>query len=125
VRRKLQIPAFVLSGDSVYNDKVPSDDETFVRHSNVFCYSARKAIEMEDVVIVAEVEGHRAAMIVSVLESHDLTVFVENESSSNMLPFLAIPVKIRVPKEQVARAQEVLQSIPPESENPEGIELED
>ncbi len=80
---------------------------------------------MEDVVIVAEVEGHRAAMIVSVLESHDLTVFVEDESSSNMLPFLAIPVKIRVPKEQAARAQEVLQSIPPESEDPEGIELED
>lgn len=42
-----------------------------------------------------------------------------------MLPYLAILAKIRVPKDQVTKAQEVLQAIPPESEDPEAIELDD
>jgi len=42
-----------------------------------------------------------------------------------MLPYLAILAKIRVPKYQVTKAQEVLQAIPPESEDPEAVELDD
>ena len=80
---------------------------------------------MEDLITVAEVEGHKAGFIQSVLESHGITVFVENENASSMLPYLAIPAKIRVPKDQVAKAQEALQAIPPESDDPESIELED
>ena len=33
---------------------------------------------MEDLITVAEVEGHKAGFIQSVLESHGITVFVEN-----------------------------------------------
>lgn len=80
---------------------------------------------MEDLITVAEVEGHRAAIIASALESHGLTVFLENENTSNLLPHLAIPAKIRVPKDQAAQAQEVLQAIPPQTDDPESIEFED
>ena len=80
---------------------------------------------MEDLITVAEVEGHKAGFIQSVLESQGITVFVENENASIMLPYLAIPAKIRVPKDQVAKAREALQAIPPESEDPENIELDD
>ncbi len=80
---------------------------------------------MEDFVIVAEVEGYRASYVASILESYGLTVFIENENASNMLPNLPISAKLRVPRDQVAKAQEALEGIPPESENPENIELDD
>ena len=80
---------------------------------------------MGDLITVAEVEGHRVAFVASILESHGLTVFVENENTSNMLPYLVTAAKIQVPKEQAVKAQEVLQAIPPASEDPEDIELED
>jgi hypothetical protein len=80
---------------------------------------------MDDLVIIAEVEGHRASYVASILESHGLTVFIENENASNMLPNLPVGAKLRVPKDQVAKAQEALQAIPPESDDPERIELDD
>jgi hypothetical protein len=80
---------------------------------------------MDNLVTVAEVDGSRAAIMASILESHGLTVFIENENSSVMLPHLVIPAKIRVPRDQVAKAQEVLQAMPPKSDDPESIELED
>ena len=80
---------------------------------------------MGDLITVAEVEGQKAAFVASLLESHGLNVFIENENTSNMLPYLAILAKIRVPKDQVTKAQEVLQAIPPESEDPEAVELDD
>ena len=80
---------------------------------------------MDDLVTITEVEGHRASYVASILESHGLTVFIEDENTSSMLPNLPIGAKLRVPKDQVAKAQEVLQAIPPESDDPESIELED
>ncbi len=80
---------------------------------------------MADLVTIAEVEGHRASYVASILESHGLTVFIENENASSMLPHLSIGAKLRVPKDQVAKAQEALQAIPPESADPGNIELED
>ena len=80
---------------------------------------------MEDFVIITEVEGHRASYVASILESHGLTVFIENENASNMLPNLPIGAKLRVPKDQVAQALEALQAIPPESVDPESIELDE
>ncbi len=80
---------------------------------------------MDNLVTVAEVDGSRAAIIASILESHGLTVFVENENASVMLPHLVIPAKVRVPEDQVVKAQEVLQAIPPASDDPENIDLED
>jgi len=80
---------------------------------------------MDNLVTVAEVDGSRAAIMASILESHGLTVFIENENTSVMLPHLIIPAKLRVPRDQVIRAQEVLQEIPPASDDPESIELDD
>lgn len=80
---------------------------------------------MDNLVTITELEGHRAAYLASILESHGLTVFIENENASNMLPHLPIGAKLRVPKDQVAKAQELLKAIPPESEDPESIELDD
>jgi len=80
---------------------------------------------MDNLVTVAEVDGCRAAIMASILESHGLTVFIENENTSTMLPHLAIPAKIRVPRDQVIRAQEALQATPPASDDPDCIELED
>jgi len=80
---------------------------------------------MEDLVTIAEVDGNRASLMASILESHGLTAFIENENTSTMLPHLAIPAKIQVPRDQVVKAQEALQAIPPVSDDPESIELDE
>jgi len=80
---------------------------------------------MDNLVTIAEVDGSRAAIMAAILESHGLTVFIENENASVMLPHLIVPAKIRVPKDQEIKAQEVLQAIPPASDDPESIELDD
>ena len=74
---------------------------------------------MEQLITIAEVEGHQASYIASLLESHGLTVFIENENTSSMLPHLAIPAKLRVPKDQAAKALDILQMTPGESMGPE------
>jgi len=41
---------------------------------------------MEDLVTIAEVEGHRVSYVASILESHGLTVLIKDENTSSMLP---------------------------------------
>ena len=80
---------------------------------------------MDSMVMVAEVEGYRASFVASILESHGLNVFIENENATNMLPLANMYAKVCVPQKQVEKAKEILESIPPESHDPENIELED
>ncbi len=80
---------------------------------------------MEELVTVAEVEGSRASLVAALLENQGLTVFIENENTSVMLPHLAIYAKVRVPRDQVDAAREALQAAPPMDDDSDDIELDD
>jgi len=69
-------------------------------------------VNIENFITITEVEGQKADLIKSILESHGITVFTENVNTSNMLPYLDIPVKIQIPKEQSERAINILQQNP-------------
>jgi len=66
---------------------------------------------MGNLITIAEVEGPKADFIKSVLETHGITVFVENPHTSSILGRqMAITAKIRVPEDQIDKAQEILQT---------------
>ncbi len=79
---------------------------------------------MEDLVTIAEVKGHEADYIKSVLESHGVTVFVDNANMNYMTRLQMVPAKIQVPKDQADNAQKVMQTIGKQEDKP-GIELDE
>ena len=67
---------------------------------------------MGNLITIAEVEGPKADFIKSVLETHGITVFVENPHTSSILGRqMAITARIQVPEDQIDKAQEILQTI--------------
>ena len=76
-----------------------------------------------DWVTIAEVESLQADIFKGILESHGLTVFVENANTSNMLPHLAMtnPAQVQVPSDQVEKAQQILADMEDEEEDMEEI----